>query len=75
MDISHPAAPSDATPVNVLLVGLGSIGAIYAYLLEKVPIPPDPTSIPRHLPKQAPTAETNPRATEPPSPHSLHAKR
>lgn len=27
--------PSDS-PVNILLIGLGSIGSIYAYLLEKV---------------------------------------
>lgn len=27
---------STAAPVNILLVGLGSIGSVYAYILEKV---------------------------------------
>lgn len=30
------AAPSVEQPIDVLLIGLGSIGSIYAYLLERV---------------------------------------
>lgn len=54
MDISHPAARSDSTKVNILLIGLGSIGTIYGYLLEKVSRPRAPTWLFRRLPPAVP---------------------
>jgi hypothetical protein len=32
----NSSAPSAESPINVLLIGLGSIGSVYAFLLERV---------------------------------------
>jgi hypothetical protein len=36
MTVPVAAVPSVENPIDVLLVGLGSIGSIYAWLLERV---------------------------------------